>query len=134
MARQDKATVSISEASRLTGKGRQTLYRHIKNGKLSATKDGDGSRVIQVVELERVYGISVSMEQQPPVPDHTAVQQVDTSALESEITRLTTDNERLSEQVKDLKRDKDWLQGLVDDLTIKRLPSPIQTAWSKFFK
>ena len=50
------ATVSISEAARLVGKGRQTLYNHKKQGKLSFEKDRDGSPVVQVAELMRVYG------------------------------------------------------------------------------
>lgn len=50
------ATVSISEAARLVGKGRQTLYNHKKQGKLSFDRDQDGNPVIQVAELMRVYG------------------------------------------------------------------------------
>jgi len=52
----DSAAVTISEAARLTGKGRQTIYRHIKRGKLSTTIRGDGTKEIQVIDLERLYG------------------------------------------------------------------------------
>ena len=48
-------TVSISEAARLVGKSRGTLYRHNKAGELSFEKDHEGSPVIQVAELMRVY-------------------------------------------------------------------------------
>lgn len=48
------AKISISEASRLTGKNRSTLHRHIKSGKLSKIMDGD-TPVIDTSELVRVY-------------------------------------------------------------------------------
>jgi len=49
------ATVSISEAARLAEKGRATLQRHIKAGKLSVGKDALGNPVIDTAELFRVY-------------------------------------------------------------------------------
>lgn len=48
------AKISISEASRLTGKNRSTLHRHIKSGKLSKIMDGD-TPVVDTSELARVY-------------------------------------------------------------------------------
>lgn len=48
------AKISISEASRLTGKNRSTLHRHIKSGKLSTIMDGDVP-AIDTSELARVY-------------------------------------------------------------------------------
>lgn len=48
--------VSISEAARLAGKPRSTIHRHINQGKISKEKNGLGNPVIDVAELERVYG------------------------------------------------------------------------------
>ena len=48
--------VTISEASRLVRKTRQTLYTHNKKGKLSFTELDDGSPAVSIVELQRVYG------------------------------------------------------------------------------
>lgn len=48
--------VSLSEAARLTGKARVTIHRHIDKGKLTKELDGTGSPVLDVAELERVYG------------------------------------------------------------------------------
>lgn len=50
------ATLNISEAARATGMHRVTLQKHIKNGKLSSTKDANGKPRIDVAELMRVYG------------------------------------------------------------------------------
>lgn len=46
------ALVTVIEAADLTGKSRQTIYRHIKEGKLSKTASGK----LDTAELLRVYG------------------------------------------------------------------------------
>ena len=48
--------VPITEAVQLTGKSDKTLYRHISQGKLSATRNAQGQKVVDVAELQRVYG------------------------------------------------------------------------------
>jgi len=48
--------VSISEAAKLVGRDRKTLYKDIKSGRLSATLSETGSRQVDTVELIRVYG------------------------------------------------------------------------------
>ena len=50
------ALVTITKASHLTGLTRQTVYRHIKQGKVSAITQNDGTRKIDTSELIRVYG------------------------------------------------------------------------------
>lgn len=50
------AVVSISEASRLVGKTRQTLYNDRDSGKLSWTTLETGKPGIDTSELHRVYG------------------------------------------------------------------------------
>jgi len=51
------ASVSISEAARLTGKARSTLHKYIKQGRLSVTTDAaTGSKTIDISELIRVFG------------------------------------------------------------------------------
>jgi hypothetical protein len=51
------AAVNLSEAARLARVTRQTLYRHIKKGKLSATALQDGGYEVDTAELLRVYGV-----------------------------------------------------------------------------
>ena len=57
--------ISISEASRRTGKPRSTLHRHIKTGKLSKEFDELGNPIIDMSELERVYGSLLSPDMKP---------------------------------------------------------------------
>ena len=48
--------LNISQASRAIHKPRTTVQRHIDKGKLSSEKDATGKTVIDVSELQRVYG------------------------------------------------------------------------------
>lgn len=48
--------VTITEATKLTGRSRSTLYRDISSGRLSATASDTGGKVFDVSELIRVYG------------------------------------------------------------------------------
>jgi len=50
------AKVSVSEAAKLTGKSAKTIYRHIDIGKLSSSQNENGSKSIDISELQRVYG------------------------------------------------------------------------------
>jgi len=91
------AKVGISEASKLTEKSRQTLYRHIKKGKLSVEKDNSGSVVVDISELHRVYG---PLSGEAPIP----VTRSD-AELQSETETLRHENERLRRELEDVKRD-----------------------------
>lgn len=50
------AKVSVAEAAKLTGKSVKTIYRHIDTGKLSSSQNENGSKLIDISELQRVYG------------------------------------------------------------------------------
>ncbi len=47
---------SISAANRITGKSRTTIAKHLASGRISATDDGQGNKLIDASELIRVYG------------------------------------------------------------------------------
>lgn len=48
--------LTITQASSVTGRGRTTLTRHMKEGKIAFEKNDQGHRVIDASELTRVYG------------------------------------------------------------------------------
>ena len=50
------AKISISEASRLTGKSRTTLHRLIKAGELSSSSGMKNTKLLDTSELLRVFG------------------------------------------------------------------------------
>lgn len=49
--------VTLGQAAKLVGRSKTALTRAIKAGKLSATRNDDGSYTIDVSELSRVYQI-----------------------------------------------------------------------------
>ena len=48
--------ISIAEALKLVDVSKTTLYRDLKENKLSSTTDTKGKKVIDTAELERFYG------------------------------------------------------------------------------
>lgn len=48
--------LNLTQAAEAVGVTRKTLYKHLNDGKLSATRDSTGKRSVDVSELIRVYG------------------------------------------------------------------------------
>ena len=98
------ASHSVTEAAKLAGVTRRTIYRHIKAGKLSASvTDGDNT-VIETSELLRVYG---ALSQPQP-------EQVSTGSHENQpeyVTLLLAELSQLREQISSLASKVDELQG-----------------------
>lgn len=53
---------TISQASNITGKGRTTLTRHIKEGKLTIERNDQGHKIVDASELLRVYGSDLDFD------------------------------------------------------------------------
>src|SRR3954467_13973939 len=56
----EMAAVTLGEAARLTQLNKSTLSRAVKAGRLSATRRDDGSFIVDVSELERVFPIQAA--------------------------------------------------------------------------
>ena len=50
--------ITLGQASKITGRGKTTLTRAIKSGRLSATRREDGGYAIDPAELSRVYDVT----------------------------------------------------------------------------
>src|SRR3954468_7042447 len=95
------ALVGVTEAARLTGKGRQTIYRAIEAGTLSASRDAHGRATVDIAELERVYG---------PLQVPEVSRDAPSEALADDTGRLAVLEERLrqlEERVHDQRRELD---------------------------
>lgn len=57
------AKISIADALKLVNVSKTTLYRDLKENKLSSSTDAKGKKIIETAELERFYGQLYS----PPV-------------------------------------------------------------------
>lgn len=105
------ASHNVTEAAKLAGVTRRTIYRHIKAGKLSASVTGSDNTVIETSELLRVYG---ALSQPEP-------ELVSTGSHENQpeyVTLLLLEMSQLREQICTLTNKVDELQNRLS------LPSP----------
>lgn len=109
------ALITISEASRLAGKNRTTIYKYINNRKLSVVVNADGVKKIDTSELFRVFP-DCKIEIKQHHSDNTTQQQAtdEINSLKQEIQHL---KELMSAQ-RDLllekdKRNEDLKQALL---------------------
>ena len=119
--------LTIKEASELSGTPDKTLYRWIKAGKLSATKDALGVTVIDISELQRVCpNLKTENAQQeqlvkvenlpenPPVLSNTEI-----------ITLLRAQNRLLESQLQTANTEKaSLLRTLESQSQVLALPKP----------
>ena len=94
--------VTIQQATKLTGKSRATITRHISSGKLSKTDKG-----IDTAELMRVYGAlidTLDASLNDSMTTHDASQMHQNSEF---IDALRAQIELLKDQVADIKTDRD---------------------------
>lgn len=115
------AYVSIEEAAKLTGKSTQSLYRHVKQGKVSKHHDG-----FDTAELMRVYGALRN------TTDTTI--NFDKVSNESglELSLLRRENELLRGNIEELRTDKHKLQETIDYFQ-RQLSAPVQATEKSFF-
>lgn len=81
--------MTLPAAAKAAGVSRTTIARKIKEGRLSATKDDDGSQIIDPAELVRVYPAATlpgsRADQAEPSPiEHVAVLRERIRGLETE--------------------------------------------------
>lgn len=107
------ALLTLKEASEQVGLTRPAVFKAIKSGKLSATKDSHGRFQIDPAELFRVY---------PPIKkDETQVEpsfKMETDGLRREIDQRDLRINDLRSQIDDLRADRDhWRQQATALLT-----------------
>ena len=103
--------VSVSEAARLCGRNRKTLYRdYLKTGKLSSTPHPTtGHKTIAISELMRVFGElssggdsleAVSMPQ-TPTPNETPETDALIASLRAELADKDKQLQKLNDEIKE---------------------------------
>ena len=118
--------ISINKASLDFNISRNTLYKHIKQGKI--TKDSDGK--LDTSDLIRLYGTHVDSQQESTTVDTNATAQFEQLKQENQqLKQLLAVNEmlvnQLQQQINDLKRDK---ENLFNQLDQKRIESKDQVS------
>jgi hypothetical protein len=101
--------VGVTEAARLTGKSRATIYRKMQSGEVSFIKEGDKEALLDTSELIRVFG---------PFNQKEALREASGEAPRDnqELQRLRAENERLIALLEAEKRHTGLLQENVNDL------------------
>jgi excisionase family DNA binding protein len=85
--------LSTNDAARVAGISRRSIQRAIKEGRLSATTDGDGNRVIDTSELIRVYGELRRVADEPATMTHSVATEATLIAvLQDQTLSETTTN------------------------------------------
>lgn len=101
--------LTLSQAAKTLGKSKSTLNRAIKTGRLSATRNEDGTFSINPAELYRAFPkpSENAHQERPKERERTAVP--DDSSIRISLLQQLLERER--EAVADLKEDRDrWRQ------------------------
>ncbi len=117
--------VSITQAHKMTGVARSTIYKDMDEGRLSYTENGRGKKEIMVSELQRVYG---NIDQTALTKKNTNRQQNNTSKNVSDVansSNRTNQDETdqvavLQERILSLKNTIEEKEAFIDDLKSER--------------
>lgn len=123
------ARVGLTEAARLTGRQRSTILRAIQAGRLAEHRDGQGRRVVDVAELQRLWELRATGAPAGAPAD-------DLLRIEAEARRAREDADRersavaeLRAEVADLRRrldaKDDQVMELVRTVAALRLTAPV---------
>lgn len=106
--------LTVSEAAQHVGVTRQTIFKAVKTGKLSATQNKRGHLQINVVELLRVYGElqspeqvaknTINNKQQLPTLTATAALQLDLERMKLQLQMRDFELQKMREHVDELKK------------------------------
>lgn len=105
------AKVGAQRAAELTGRSKSTIQRAMKTGKLSYEVDAHDRRVIDVSELERVFGLA---------PQDSS--RNESQVIEAELEKATQmiEAERLKMRIRMLEDQLDLTKAQIDDLKSQR--------------
>lgn len=104
------AKVGAQRAAELAGKSKSTIQRAMNSGKLSYEMDANDRRIIDVSEIERVFGLKSPAKDNAP------------SSVEAELKKATDmiEMERMKMKIKMLEDQLETSQNTVEDLKAQR--------------
>lgn len=117
------AKVGAQRAAELTGKSKSTIQRAMNSGKLSYEMDANNRRIIDVSELERVFGLS-SPSQSGSSPSSVeaelkkAADMIEMERMKMRIKMLEEQLEVSSNNLEDMKAQRDQWQKQAQQVLI----------------
>lgn len=128
--------LTLTESAKIVGKTRSAVFKAIKSGRLSATKDAQGHFIVDPAELYRVYtGNMVEVNKSEHQETERETQETVFLRRENELLRQQIERDR--EQLTDLKEDRDhWRRQATMLLTHQpeKQPEPEQKVESLLLK
>jgi len=117
--------VSITQAHKMTGVARSTIYKDMDEGKLSFSENGRGKREIMVSELQRVYGEidQSALNKKAPKKENTETSENVASVAERSETIKQAPSDQvavLQERILSLKGTVDEKEAFIHDLKSER--------------
>ena len=123
--------LSLKDAAETVGMTKPALFKAIKSGRLSATRDDKGQYQIDPAELFRVY----PPPKTEPVTRNPESLQLEIDGLRREIQQRDERFNDMRTQVDDLKTDRDhWRQQATALLTHQPTPAAGETARPGFWR
>lgn len=135
-----KNLLNLSQAALAAGITRRTLYNHIKQGKVTTSRDKKDNPVVDVSELIRVYGnVKLPEKQIPSIshrenthqnfsPEQFLAMQKDLAELKQSVTLMLEDKSAREEERR--RHDEERLR-LQDE--VARLKSELEASGKKGF-
>ena len=109
------AKLNITQAAKRAGIGRNTLYDHMKKGKVSYEVGDSGKKLIDTSELERVYSTEQNRRTVEKRSEERPIEHDRTLEIEQ---LLHQQIKALEHQVEDLHQERDKLLGIVEKQTL----------------
>ena len=113
--------LSLSEAAKVAGQSKSTIWRAVKAGRVSATKTDTGDYQIDPAELHRVFPLGTGEGRATTASvkrDATALERTETALLQAQIERLFQVGEMLRNELDDVKKDRDAWRNQADRLLL----------------
>ena len=110
---------SISEAARIVGVTRKTLYKHIENKPISVEKDNNDRPVIDASELIRVYGDQCQFDTGKTTEETATDTQLSTEVSMSEVTEMAVTKKELEMLKSQMSSERDSFEEQIDYLRNK---------------
>lgn len=115
------AKVGAQRAADITGISKSTIQRAMKSGKLSFSRNDNGHRVIDVSELERVYGLKADVTPEgKPVEKDAAPKQENIVQQEMQKASTMIEMERMKMRIYMLEQQLETAHAQIDDLKEQR--------------
>jgi predicted transcriptional regulator len=123
------ARISINKASLDFNISRNTLYKHIKQGKL--TKDENGK--LDSSDLVRLYGSHVNEHQELTVGDSSEQIKQENEHLKQQLLSSEIRINELKQQLEYVKQNEAWLKQQLDQKLIEHKSNEKKGLLSKLF-